>query len=182
MTNKVWTGLLCAGVYLSQLPFVVLLAVSCAEVEVSDGVVLAVEIFCAVTCLVTLGIGLANLIVAVLNFSKDIRPPYRLTMTAKLVLVPFFIVNFVIWALLIVGSLNPFLFFLAPLFAVFSVVSTYMIMLASGVHNMAYLLRELIKTRQIKYIFYLIAHFIFCIDVVAAIVLYIKEKERSVSR
>lgn len=165
MRNKVFMWLLFASVYCMQLPFVIQLVLLMAELEIPQAVIDGVDLISLVFCAITIVLCFVNLLVAALDFSKKIKPPYKLTAAVKLCLIPFYVVNFIISLLFVVGTLNPFLFWLTPVFLAISLVATYIFMIGTSVHNMSYLLKQAIKTKRLKYILYLIAHFIYVADV-----------------
>lgn len=182
MKNKVLMWLLCISSYLMQLPFLVYFIILMCDVEISDACGVALMILSAILFLVALFLCLLNLLAAVLNLSKKVDNPYKLTMAVKLCLVPFYIINFVLWGLLVIGTLNIMLFWITPVFLVISISSTYLFMLATSIHNIGYSIQRLKETKQIRYIVYIILHFIFCIDVLTAIYMYVKERGSTVTQ
>lgn len=123
---------------------------------------------------------LANLIVAVIGAIKGIKNPSKVTMIHKLVLIPWFIANFVLVALLAAGMLNPFLFFAIPVMIGIAASTTYVYMIGTSLFDVAFFVRSLIK-RQINkkapLIVATIFLFIFCLDIIGSIIFYTSSKE-----
>lgn len=100
------------------------------------------------------------------------------TMITKLALIPFYVINFVaaVWLLTDGYTLS---WFLLPVFAVLLIVTTYLIMLRTSLPVLIMFIKFYIK-KKIKVtpwgIISLVCLFLFCIDVVAAILLYAIEK------
>ena len=84
---------------------------------------------------------------------------------------PFFVINFIVWLLIYLATIHPVLVFVMALFMAVSVIVTYIFMLGGSMWNIAYIVRRLIKNFKVRYIFFLLMHFIFLFDVAAAIIL-----------
>ncbi len=177
MKHKWLLWSLCIAVYLMQLPFVGLIAALLVDTDgVPDTAVVAVEIVCLGFCILSVLLCFANLAAAITGIFKELPAPYRTTAAVKIALIPFYVLNFFIWAILIVGTLNPFFLGVAVVFLVVSLLSTYVFMLATGVHNIARLLKRAWEEKDVKEVFWIIPHFIYFADVVAAILLWRREK------
>ena len=109
-------------------------------------------------------------------FLKNRKSPVKLIMILKIVLIPYYISNFVLWGLLIIGTLNPFLFMAMPLLLVISIFVTYMNMIATSMPNAAYSI-SLLRERKTAPSFLLIAsnilQYIFCLDILGSILLFV---------
>jgi hypothetical protein len=163
--------------YLSQVPLVVgFILLRCVpNIEVSTYLIpliiyIVLEAIAQLVCLV-------NLVVAAINITnKKIASPYKFTMLAKIILIPYYILNVFNMVYLLLPVANIFLFVAMPLVIGLKVTLTFFLMLGSGLHNISYLLTRYLKTKDGKYILYIVLHFIFVVDVIAAIVLFAKEK------
>jgi hypothetical protein len=167
----------CVAAYLTQLPFLGLLIALFINDEIADGVIVGIEIYCIAMCLICLLIAFLNILLAFLNLNKDIKMPYKTTMIIKIVMIPYYIINFFIWAIFVIGTLNPFLIIFLPLIVAFSIVTTYFIMLATSAQNIVCLIKQFFKEKSLSCLIYAIFHFIFCADVIAAIMLYSNYKQ-----
>jgi hypothetical protein len=159
-----------------QLPFLGLLISLFITTDISDTIILGVEIYSIILCVISLLIAFLSIILALLNLTKEVPCPYKTTLAIKLTLIPFYVINFLIWAIFVVGTLNPFFFVFLPLILGFSIVSTYLIMLSTSAQNIVYLLRQFVIQKKLSYLGYAICHFIFCVDVIAAVMVYINHK------
>jgi hypothetical protein len=172
----------CIITYLMQLPFLGLIIALFINNEISDGIILGIELYCIIMCVLCFLIIFLNIVFALLNITKDVPCPYRTTMAIKIAMIPFYVINFLIWAIFIIGTLNPFFIIYLPFIIVLSIFLTYFTMISTSSHNIAYLLRQffdkenLFNTKKLYYIIYIVCHFIFCVDVVASILLYSNHK------
>ena len=102
-----------------------------------------------------------------------------IVMIVKIALIPWFIGNFIICAMICAGMLNPFLFLFIPLFITYSVCITYLFIISTSLVNIGYLFAQK-RAKTIKFnkniIVAIVFHFIDCLDFIGAIVLY-KELE-----
>ena len=182
MKNKWLLWSLCIEAYLMQLPFVGLIAALLVNADgVPDAAVVAVELVSLAFCILAVLLCFCNVLSAVWGAFKNLPAPYKTTAAVKIALIPFYVLNFFIWAILIIGTLNPFFLGLAIVFLIVSFLSTYVFMLATGVHNIAHLLKRAWEEKDVKEVFWAVAHFIYFADVVAAILLWRREKNFSPS-
>lgn len=173
MKSKIALTLLVLVSYLMQIPFVVYFITAMINESLSDTFAsVAVSLSCAFA-LVALGVCIANFVLAAIGYRKESSSPVKSTMIAKLCLIPFYLLNFTIWGLFVVVCLMPpFLIAMGVFMLILSVVSTYILMLASGSHNIAFSLKEFLETKNLFFLLCLIGHFVFCLDVVSSIALY----------
>ena len=168
-----------ACMYLIHLPlYVVIILVNLPNVasEVIRGLLIAG--FAALALMIPICI--LSLIFAGLQFARLNTSPLKTAMIVKLCLIPWYILNFLICAFLIVGFLNPWLMIAIPLLIAFEILITYIFMLSTSIHSIAYTIKFLIahKTKPNALIIVaLIFHFFFCLDVVGAIILTIENKK-----
>ena len=132
--------------------------------------------------LLSLIIGLINVIFGVINIFRGQKNPLVMTLVCKIILIPWYIINFVIWALLVVGFMNPFLILGIPILLVIGISFTYMYMICTSSLNISYAF-NLIKNKAIKnkplLIVSMIFHFILCLDVVGSIMIFGACKEKN---
>jgi uncharacterized membrane protein len=118
---------------------------------------------------------IVNTIFGIIEIFKDSVNPLKMTFIIKLIHIPWYCINFFIIFLLIAGMLNPFLMLGIPFVLIISWFLTYVYMVSSGIHSVAYIIHKM-KQREIKpnvlAIFALVFNFIFCLDLVGSIILY----------
>lgn len=178
MKSKVLLWTLFVVAYLMPIPFIVYLAISMNNEEASESLVnIAIALPC-VFAVIAFIICFVIILNAVFSYRKEVECPYKLTLSVKLGLIPFYIINFILWGLIIVAC-TIYLWLLwgvAIFMLLISVLSSYIIMLSTGANNIVYSIKDFKRTHNFVYLLCLAGHFIFCIDVIAAIVLYIKGK------
>lgn len=105
--------------------------------------------------------------------------PYKMTMVTKLILVPYFVINFVLGMMLSTGLL---LWFVAPFILMtlmFDVLLTYGTMIATSSYNLVYMFKsvKLGNKKWNEYVLYFILHFIFIADIVASIMIWMDSRK-----
>ena len=121
-----------------------------------------------------------NIIVSLREALKGNVDPTKTTMIAKLCLIPWYVLNFIIGFSFTAIFFNPFMMFAIPVIAVLLISSTYILMISTSLGDIAYFLRSTAKkngTVRPLLTVALICLFIFCLDVVGAIVFYKKSDE-----
>ncbi|MCF0117742.1 MAG: hypothetical protein HUJ61_06835, partial [Bacilli bacterium] len=136
---------------------------------------------------VTSGLGIACLIIGLLQMKKPTRDVYKTTMIIKCILIPYYIVNFVFGILMgfttvlaIISMWLTVIGIFMYIILVLGVILTYMLMLATSAPNIGFLIYSF-KTKKISlswFITNMILQFFFVSDVVSSIMLYVKEKKR----
>lgn len=127
-----------------------------------------------------LGIIVTIIILGIINFLNCLKLSDELidssflktTFKMKIGLIPFFIINFIFWAILWIGTLNVFLILIAPIIWVISLFTTYIFLLINGTYNIVYLLKKFFKSKKIIYLVYGILHFIYFADIIGAFLAY----------
>jgi len=123
---------------------------------------------------------IASAIVSLTSIFTKTSNPTKTVMISKLALIPWFIANFYFCALMLAGTLNPFLLIVAPVVFIIEVSVTYLLMITISIIDLAFVINKL-KGKELvinKYLFFInILLFIFCLDVLGSILLYIKTKE-----
>lgn len=124
-------------------------------------------------------LGCVNVAFGVSQMSKPKEGVCKTVMIVKLVLMPFFVLNFVICFLITVACLNPCLFMALVILIPVMCVLTFLEMLVTSSYNLGYL------AHKIKYegstfgelALFIVSQFIYFFDIVGAILLYIRFKE-----
>ena len=168
-----------AFMYVAHLPFYLALILENFE-SVPEDLIGWLMISGFIIFLCTIPLCLASIGVACSNFAFDVASPVKTAMIVKLCLMPWFVVNFVICAVMAVGFLNPWLMLAVPALICLEVGVTYLLMLSTGMHTIAYTVRILYKNKikpDAMTIITLILHLIFCLDVVGAIMMCFKIKK-----
>ncbi len=172
MNWKIFPRLYGLFLYAAQLPFVVMIVMAAAWEDMPEWLTNTLCAVCLAFALLAAATIVANIVVAVkYNFLKDVCP-YAVTFRLKLALVPFFVINFVLWLIIYLATLHPVLIFVMIVLMAMSIIGTYIFMVGGGVCNMAYLIRRMVKGFKVRYVIFLLMHFIYVLDVVAAIILY----------
>ena len=114
-------------------------------------------------------------------FKKDIVDQTFYIMAHKIIAIPWFIANFVYVVLISMAMLNPFLLLAIPVWIAISVVFTFVNMFTSSFVNFAYVMNSF-KNKRLKpnglLITGLVFQFIFCLDFLGAIFIYIQNKKQ----
>jgi hypothetical protein len=131
--------------------------------------------------LIALGICLIQFIFSALNVAQKTAKPYKFTMIIKLICMPYFILNIITCGIALLPTATIFLFWGMPIIIGIDFCCSYMLMVANGSENISYLIKEFGTTRDSRYIIYIILHFLFIIDVATAIVLFVKERDKTAS-
>ena len=117
---------------------------------------------------------LVSLAFALLSLTCDTKAPFKTTLIIKIALVPWYIFDVVVCFLLVAGFLNPWLFFGIPLLIGLEVTITYVYMLSTSIHNIAFIIRKMMKNKKaysINTLLGIVFSFIFMLDIVGAILL-----------
>ena len=142
-----------------------------SENSFSPGLMLAVVaggLFLAAAC------GCAGLVLSLIFIRKRTDPPYRITLIVKLVLIPWYVLNFYYAFCFVASSLNPFLMVFIPVEIVIAVCVTWFLMVLTGVQNVIHALKTLVERGRKSspvVIAGIVMHFVFVADIVGAILL-----------
>jgi hypothetical protein len=134
--------------------------------------------------IVALIVALINAILALIHVFRCSVPPTKTSMVIKIVLIPFYLMNFFYWALLAAGFCNPWLMLGVPLIITLGAIITFCYMISTSAPNLFYLFR-LGKEKKLKangyYVTAIVFHFFFILDVVGAIMLdhLLKKEEKA---
>ncbi|MGN1373130.1 MAG: hypothetical protein ACI4VK_03665 [Candidatus Coproplasma sp.] len=167
--------------YLIQLPFYICLIL--AKIPSVDFEVCGVLILIGLCLNVLLiPVGIVAVAFAILNLTSDGKNPAWVTFIVKLVLIPWYCLNFLVCFMLVAGFLNPFLMLAVPLLIGIEVCITYLYMLCSSLQIISYTVRQLI-TKRIRLtptlIVAIVFSFIFVLDVVGSYLLHAELKKYS---
>lgn len=120
------------------------------------------------------------LIMSIVGSFKVKNNPTKITMIIKLILMPWFFINFFYCVLIFAGFLNPWMMILAPLVAFILICITYVFMLSTSVFDIAFVINCMIRKRiKVKafFVIMIIMLFTFFLDVIASVLLYLKTKK-----
>lgn len=168
--------------YLIQIPFYICLIL--ARIPFIDYEICGVFILVGLIFnVVLIPVGIVAIIFAIINLTTDNgSPAFLTTFIIKLVLIPWYVLNFFVCFLLVAGFLNPWLMLAIPLLICVEVFITYVYMLCSSLQTVSYTIRLLIKKRisvTPKIIVGLVFSFIFVLDIVGSYLLYNELKNYS---
>ena len=155
--------------YIAMAMFVVIMALALAspETDTYGDAIKGLLIGKFALGFVPFNISLVSTIIALVMIFKEPKSTTKVSMTVKLVLIPWYILNFVEWFLLGIGTLNPLLFMLGIILILWGMVSTYVCMLGTSVYNISYILSLLRRNKcQNKglMILALVFHFVFVFE------------------
>lgn len=177
MNRKALLWAICALLYAMQLPFAVAIIIVAVNPDFSAEIVRGIAIASASLCVLVVALCILNIATAVKDYLKGQKYcPYATTAKAKLTLIPFFIINFVIWALFWLGTFNIFLIWAAPAVWAISLFTTYVFMLGGGAQNISYFFRRFKEERNVKHLVFAVLHFVYIADVIAAVLAYLNGK------
>lgn len=167
--------------YLIQLPFYVCLIL--AKIPFIDFEICGVLIFVGLCLnLLLIPVGIVAVVFAILNLTADSQNPAWVTFIIKLVLIPWYCLNFLVCFLLVTGFLNPFLMIAIPLLIAIEVSITYIYMLCSSLQVVSYTIRQIMCKRiplTPMLVVGIIFSFIFVLDVVGSYLLHTELKKYS---
>ena len=170
--------------YIVHLPFYIAFIMIKTAGTDYDNIIIGLLLAGCITTLLILPLCLANAITAILSLFKGNYNPTKMTLISKIILIPWYVMNFIICILLIAGFLNPFLLVAVPIILIFLVSVTYLIMLSTSVYDIAYVIQKLIKKEEKISAFIvisLICLFSFCLDLIGALIVYLKTRSNKES-
>ena len=175
MKRNILTCVICVLLYVMQLPFLGWFIAYALNPDLLDGA-MAVIIFSFALGVAVVVLSVISLVAAVKGDGQSFSP-LKTTFWVKIALIPFYIINFIIWALFCLASLFPLIIWMAPFVWGISFFSTYLFMLGGGVQNIVCLIKRYCAERQFKYALFAILHFIYVADIVAAALAYFDDKK-----
>ena len=133
------------------------------------------------TSLLAIVFGLIGLILAIVAGVRNEAPATRYSMVLKFVMIPFFIINFLLWAFIFLGTLNPFLIVASPFVILIGGFLTYLVVLMTSLPDVIFTLIVLNKSYKgcprKQFIWGIILSFFFVTDVIGAILLHVVFKK-----
>ncbi len=171
MRMKKWLIAFMITVYLMQISLLVGMGIFFA---LPDAKIYFVFIAPAVFLCLAFVLGCINIVFGVLQFKSPEPNVTKTVMLAKLSLIPFFIVNFILCILLIAGLLNPFLFMSIFIVAPLLIAITYGITFVTSSYNLGFIVNKFIngESNITTLVVCGVFHFFFVFDVIGSILLY----------
>lgn len=126
--------------------------------------------------LLSMIIGIVNLVCAIKEAKKDTPDCFRTILTFKLIHIPFYIINFLAWFILALAAANPFLMWMW-LFIPVAIVYTYGVLLSTSLYACTHLLARKRNGKQQKIWYHVLLQLTFVLDVVDSVFLYVKYKD-----
>ena len=162
------------GMYVMHLPLYVAMILGFLP-GVQEGAVNGLLIATLVLMALMVPICVINVVFSLKSALKDEVDPTKATMISKLALIPWYVLNFLICLVFVGIFFNPFMMVGIPILIALTVGVTYALMLCTSVGDIAYYVKKILRkdedvnTRTIVAVVFL---FIFCLDIVGAIILY----------
>ena len=172
------------GMYVMHLPLYVMIVINYLPMDVvlqeklTKGLLIATLVLLALM----IPVGILNLVVSIVSVFKGGVDPTKTTMIVKLCLIPWYALNFLIGFVFTSIFLNPFMMIAIPVIVSIFVVTTYLLMICTSFADAGYVLHKKAKKEwRLSFavvigVFFL---FIFCLDVIGAIILYRQSKKHS---
>lgn len=160
--------------------FVLLSIADGAQAEsLTQGFLLASLILTAIVFLICI----ANIILSILSIFKGETDLSKTVMKVKLALIPWYVVNFLMGVLIVAIFFNPFLMIGIPVAVGILAGTAYFCMLSTSLPDVAYYIRRVFikreEERTARRVFTVIFLFIFCLDVLGAILFRFQNKKAS---
>lgn len=139
----------------------------------------------AVLAVAAFFLGVANIAKALSNFFAPAQKnPFTTIMVFKILLIPYFIVNFALCFLIVAGSLNPFL--IVSVFITIPIMCflTYCVLLVTSAYNLSRMFAMIVRREESlqTLIPHIIFHFIFLSDVVDSVIVRNKFRRKPEER
>lgn len=178
--NNVFLILQCIVMYLFQLPFALMLILARIP-NINSSVISGLMLAGVILGALIIPVSITNIVLGFTTFVRKTVSSLKTTMVVKIILIPWYIINFLVCFLLIAGFLNPWLFLAAPIILSFLITITYIHLLATSITNVCYFIKYHIANKLsfdglTITIVGIIFHFIFCLDFIGAIILEQKYK------
>ena len=168
------------GMYLMHLPlyiFFILEFIGAGNEELLKWILTATGIMMAIV----IPICIANIVLSVMSVFKGKNDPSETVMKVKLALIPWYVINFAIGAVIVAIFFNPFMMIGIPVVIAALMGMAYFCMLATSLPDVAQYLRKVRKDKTEKLIgarvLPVVFLFIFCLDVVGSVILYRRNKK-----
>jgi hypothetical protein len=162
--------------YVLQLPILLLAVFITFNIHISDDLSsILIKVALLLYFIVLIPLSIVTLIAGFLTGNKADISCIKTTMILKILLIPWFINNFIICFCIWAGTLNPFLFLAGPILIFLFIINTYLFMISLSATNIINILTKWTKKElptSTELIVILIFHFCFCLDVIASILYY----------
>ena len=181
--NKITLIAQTVGMYLMHLPLYVFFIIELLAVggDMENLVSTVVTSTCILMSVVGL-ICIANIVLSVISIFKGEYDLSKTVRNVKLALIPWYVLNFAMCIIMVALMFNPFLMLGIPVLVAIAMVLTYFFMLGTSLPNVAYYLRKVFVTKEEKAtkarVLTVILHFIFCLDVIGAI-LFLRQNKKA---
>ena len=179
--NKITLIAQTVGMYLMHLPLYVFFIIEMLSVggDMENLVSTIVTLTFVLMSVVGL-ICIANIVLSVIAIVKGESDPSKTVKNVKLALIPWYVLNFAMCVLIIALMFNPFTMIGIPAVIAIAMGLTYFFMLGTSLPNVAYYLRRVFVTKEEvatrARVITVVLHFIFCLDVVGAILFHRQNK------
>ena len=176
--NKILLIIQTAMMYVAQLPIYVLCFIpnEASFDSLKSGLIGAYLILSALI----LPICIINAVFSIVSLFKGHNNPSKVTMVVKFALIPWFVINFVICAVLVAGFLNPWLLLAVPLLVCILVFLTYVAMISTSLPDIAFFFNKLFKKQLQSKSLLVVAVvflFIFCLDTIGGLLFFLGSKD-----
>ena len=181
--NKITLIAQAVGMYVMHLPLYIFFIIELLAVggDMENLVSNVVTATCTLMSVVAL-ICIANLVLSVISIFKGEYDLSKTVKNVKLALIPWYVLNFAMCFVMVALMFNPFLMVGIPVLVAIAMGLTYFFMLGTSLPNVAYYLRKVFVTKEEKAtkarVLTVILHFIFCLDVIGAI-LFLRQNKKA---
>lgn len=181
--NKITLIAQTVGMYVMHIPLYVynILELSTNSDSVSESLANGLLIASGVLMALVLPICIANIVLSLVSIGKGDMDLSKTVMVCKLVLIPWYVLNCAMCAIIVAIMFNPFLMFGIPVAISLLMSTAYAFMISTSLPNLAYYIRSTriskLQKPSAAGVAIIILHFIFCIDVLASILFYTQNKK-----
>ena len=123
---------------------------------------------------------IVNIILSLVSIRRSDKNPSLLMLILKCALMPWFVLNFAICAVITLGTLNPFLIWAMPIIISILAFSTYLCMVSTSLPNIAYFAGKQRKKEVAlapRYVLPIVFMFIFCMDAIGALLFFLNTRK-----
>lgn len=135
-------------------------------------------IFAAVFCFAAVVLGSISLAFGISQISNPKKGMIKTVMIVKLILIPFFIGNFIIGVLVFAAFANPFLFFAGFVIIPMMLFLTYAAMFVTSSYNVGAMIHRIRSGQNTsgELALFIASQFIYLLDVVGAILIFVRQR------
>lgn len=167
--------------YLTQLPLLVFAIIEMIPDMNAEGLVKGLFYTGIAGAVGMIFVSIAGAVISLVSVFKKPENPLKTSMIVKLALIPWYAINFFFCFCLFAGMLNPFLLLAIPVVMFIASCLTYINMAATSLPSLAYFISNSVRNKRKPCgweIASLIFHFVFCMDAIGAIILYVLDKKK----